>query len=436
MSVLLGGLGDALSRTSQVARVLTLVGAGSEDVDRGLPLVARRGPEHWVIGIPVDTRNPLDSRTAAVHGAALAWWATRLLAVSGAAAEMVHARFADDASLAMADAARRSGARFAFTVTPDPHRHTARRHGGLPVRSQSEQAEALRLDLHRIFVADALVDRADLLVTILGCSGTAELPEPFPQPASEHSHRPLAAPPEGIAPFEPAADKELLATGLMGRLFAGGERADGLDPAGQKLRVLVSVGRLHPVKQQDRLVEAWLDAGLRSSTTLVLIGGSAGHPAAVETDMRDRIDKLLPADPSARRRIARWPALPDRQVRVLERALASGRWCGPALYVCPSAKEEFGLAGLEAMEAGLPAAGPDGGGVPHYVRDGANGFLLPTGSVAELAGRLREPCLLPAEQLAEVAARGRGTVAAPFSAAAKAESPAAEYTAVTGHYAG
>ncbi|MFD7986083.1 hypothetical protein ACFV4M_22300 [Kitasatospora indigofera] len=178
MSVLLGGLGDALSRTSQVARVLTLVGAGSEDVDRGLPLVARRGPEHWVIGIPVDTRNPLDSRTAAVHGAALAWWATRLLAVSGAAADMVHARFADDASLAMADAARRSGARFAFTVTPDPHRHTARRHGGLPDRSQSEQAEALRLDLHRIFVADALVDRADLLVTILGARAPPSCPSP------------------------------------------------------------------------------------------------------------------------------------------------------------------------------------------------------------------------------------------------------------------
>ncbi|MFC9325623.1 glycosyltransferase [Kitasatospora sp. NPDC057015] len=432
MSVLLGGLGDELSRTGRVARVLTLVGAGTAELREGRPLVARRGPEHWVMGIPIDAPGPLDPGTAAVHRGALAWWATRLLALPGAGAHVVHARFADDCSLAVADAARRRGARFAFTVTPDPHRTTARRHRDLPVHSLAEPAAALRMDLHRIFVADALVARADLLVTIPGRSGTAELSEYFPQLAPEFRRRPLAAPPEGIAPFEPGERDDATAARLMGRLFAGGELADGLDPAVPGLRVLLSVGRLHPVKQQDRLVEAWLDAGLYRSTALVLIGGSAVHPTAVETEMRGRIAKLLSAEPAARRRVAQWAALPNRQVRVLERALASGRWCGPALYVCPSAKEEFGLAVLEAMDAGLPAAGPVVGGVPHYVRDGVNGFLLPTGSTGELAGRLRELCLLPATRLAEVAVRGRGTVAARYSAAAMAESLAAEYAAVAG----
>ncbi|WP_405009800.1 glycosyltransferase [Kitasatospora sp. NBC_01539] len=431
MSVLLGGLGDALTRTGRVARVLTLVTSGPEHLGAGRPLVVRRGPDHWVLRIPVDDRGPLEPRTAAVHRAALAWWTTRLLSLPGAAADVVHARFADDGSLAVAEAARRRGARFAFTVTPDPHRTTAERHRGLPVRSQAEPATALRTDLHRVFVADRLVARADLLVTIPGRAGTADLPEHFPQLAPQRRPGRIAAPPEGIPPFEPGEDDEELAAALMGRLFAGGDRPDGLD-AGPGLRVLLSVGRLNPVKQQDRLVEAWLDAGLHRSTALLLVGGSASHPTSAETEMRSRISGLLSARPAARRRVAQWAAVPNRQVRVLERALASGRWCGPALYVCPSAKEEFGLAVLEAMDAGLPAAGPVRGGVPHYVRDGVNGFLLPTGCTAELAARLREVCDLPAARWAEVAARGRGTVAARFSVEAMAEALAAEYAMATG----
>ncbi|MFC8450231.1 hypothetical protein [Kitasatospora sp. NPDC057223] len=72
MGVLLGGLGDALARTDRVARVLTLVSAGPDDLGHGRPLVARRGPEHWVVGIPVDARGSLDPGTAAVHRGALA----------------------------------------------------------------------------------------------------------------------------------------------------------------------------------------------------------------------------------------------------------------------------------------------------------------------------------------------------------------------------
>ncbi|MFD9127033.1 glycosyltransferase [Kitasatospora sp. NPDC059571] len=430
MSVLLGGLGDALNGTGRVGRVLTLVAAGPADLGRMQPLVVRRGPEHWVMRIPVDAAEPLDPRTAAEHRQGLAWWATRLLALPGAAADVVHARFADDGSLAMAEAARRSGARFAFTVTPDPHRTAAERHRGLPVHALDEPAAALRLDLHRIFVADRLVTRADLLVTIPGRAGAADLPDHFPQLAPQFGSPRIAAPPEGIPPFESHEGDEALAASLMGRLFAGGQRTDGLDPDAVGLRVLLSVGRLHPVKQQDRLVEAWLDAGLHTSTALLLIGGAGCDATPVETDMRGRIAKLLAEEPEARRRFAQWPALPNRHVRVLERALASGRWCGPAVYVCPSAKEEFGLAVLEAMDAGLPAAGPARGGVPHYIRDGVNGFLLPTGSGSELAARLRAVCGLPADRLAEVAARGRATVAARFSAAAMAEALAAEYVTV------
>jgi D-inositol-3-phosphate glycosyltransferase len=430
MSVLLGGLGDAMTATSQVGRVLTVVTAETPEIDDGIPLAARRGTGHWVLRIPTDGSGPLEPGASAAYRPALAWWAGRLLTLPGARPRVVHARFADDGSVAMADAARRCGARFVFTATPDPHRTLTERYGGVQARPDGELAGSLRADLHRIFVADRLVERSDLVVGIPTRSGSEGLAHHFPQLAADPASRRIVSPPEGIPRFDPAPGDEELAAALMRRLFAGGERIDALDPADRGLRLLVTVGRLHPVKQQDRLVQAWLEAGLHRTTVLLLVGGSAAGATDVEAEMRARIAKLLAAVPAAGHRVAQWPALPNRQVRVLERALASGRWCGPAVYVCPSAKEEFGLAVLEAMEAGLPVAGPRRGGVPHYVRDGVSGFLLPTDCLDALGRRLAEVCEVPADRLAEVADRGRATVAGRYSAEAMAGTLAAEYAAL------
>jgi D-inositol-3-phosphate glycosyltransferase len=89
--------------------------------------------------------------------------------------------------------------------------------------------------------------------------------------------------------------------------------------------------------------------------------------------------------------------------------------------VCPSAKEEFGLAVLEAMEAGLPAAGPRRGGVAHYLRDGVNGVLLDTASAATLAEDLERLVALPEPQRSRLARAGRDTVNARFPVSGMAE---------------
>ncbi|MCG6498400.1 glycosyltransferase family 4 protein [Kitasatospora sp. A2-31] len=428
MSVLVAGLGDAMAATRRVSRVLTVVLLDASRLRRGRQLVEQIGSGHWALGIPVPGSDPVDPATALCLRPAISWWAARLLGLPGAAPDVVHARFADDYSLAVADAARRCGFRFVFTATPDPHRTMAERHQGVPGASRSEPAAALRLDLHRIFVADRLVARSDLLVTIPGRSGADDLSAHFPQLRPAPGSRRIASPPEGIPPFTPRPGDARVADALLGRLFQDGGRPDSIDTSARGMRLILSVGRLHPVKQQDRLVEAWLEAELHRSTTMLLIGGSPTAAATpVEQEMRARIAKLLSGHPQARRRIALWPALPNRRVRILERALAAADRAGRTLYVCPSAKEEFGLAILEAMDSGLPAAGPQRGGVPHYIRDGANGFLLPTGSTAALAERLSALADLTDTELARVAAAGRRSVATRFSASAMAESLAAEY---------
>ncbi|MFJ8046021.1 glycosyltransferase [Kitasatospora sp. NPDC096147] len=417
MSVLVAALGDALTATVPVSRVLTLAPASGRDLAQGL--VGRLGPQHWLLRVPQCAAAAGGSVTGPDRRAALAWWMTRLLGLPGARPAVVHARFADDGSLAVASAARRRRARLAFTATPDPHRMMTERHTGVRAL-YSEPAAALREDLHRVFAADLLTDRCELLVTIPGRTGTRELATHFPQLARSGTARPVVAPPEGIPPFVTADGDGDLAAVLLRRLFGGGDSGDGLDPGTLGLRMFLSVGRLHPVKQQDRLVEAWIEAGLHHRTTMLLVGGSASAATATEAEMRERIAKLVAGEPAARRNLACWPALPNRHVRLLERALAQGAPAHRTVYVCPSGKEEFGLAVLEAMEAGLTAAGPQRGGVGHYIDDGVNGFLLPTHSTPALAARLTELAALPPQDLARVASAGQRTVAGRFSAAAMA----------------
>ncbi|MFE3504589.1 glycosyltransferase [Kitasatospora sp. NPDC059160] len=421
MSVLLTALAEALSAHARTARVLTLTAAQPDDTRRA-ELVGRFSKAHLLVRLPVDSAEVLDPQNAATHQPALAWWARRAFELPGARPDITHVRFADDASLAVAQATRRFGAKLAFTVTPDPHRTMDERHAGLPPEQTTGASHALRLDMHRIFVADRLVDRADLLVAMPGRHGTQELLEHFPQLEKRSVH----LQPEGIAPFRPAPDDAATGRRMLARLFGCGGSVESLDATDRHLPVLLCVGRLHPVKQQEQLVQAWLLAGLHHRTTLLLVGGSPTAPTDIEAAVRPRVTELLATNPVARRRAALWPALRNRHVRLLERALAQ-TGPGSALYVCPSAKEEFGLAVLEAMEAGLPVAAPQRGGASHYLRDGVNGRLLATESVATLAEGLRSLVLTPAPGLAAMAAAGSATVRERFGIDAMAASLADAY---------
>ncbi|MEU8677734.1 hypothetical protein [Streptomyces sp. NPDC048560] len=60
-------LGDALTGTEPVARVVTLVTAGHEDLAAGGPLIRCRGDDHWVIALPVDTVSSLAQEEMGEH---------------------------------------------------------------------------------------------------------------------------------------------------------------------------------------------------------------------------------------------------------------------------------------------------------------------------------------------------------------------------------
>ena len=60
------------------------------------------------------------------------------------------------------------------------------------------------------------------------------------------------------------------------------------------------------------------------------------------------------------------------------------------LFIFPTMRKEesLGLVGIEAMACGVPVIGSDIGGIPSYLTDGYNGFLVPPGDVFTIANRI------------------------------------------------
>ncbi|WP_328675061.1 glycosyltransferase family 4 protein [Streptomyces sp. NBC_00343] len=429
LAVLLGDLGDRLAETDGIAGVVTIVVAAHDALAVDSRLVHQRGPGHWVLRLPVDAPTPPAQQDMHHHRPALTWWSTRLLGGMARPVDVLHVRYADDGSLALAEAAERLGAALIFTATPDPHRDLAARHATSDPADPTA-AEELRHDLHRVFVADRLVARAGAVVGIPGRGGTEELVRHFPCLVRLNAGAGPSAPPEGIAPYRPAPNEDERTHRALDMLYRDGARPDSLDPEDRSLPLLLSVGRLHPVKQQDLLVRAWLATGGYRTTTLILVGGSPGAGTASEEEVRHRIDMLLAESPQASGRLALLPALPNTEVRRLQRALAQRTADVCSWYVCPSAKEEFGLAVLEAMDAGLPVAGPRRGGVAHYLRDQVNGILIDTSDQAGLMRGLRRVAATSVDDRRRYAAAGRKLVAERFSVTRMADELADEYIAL------
>lgn len=123
--------------------------------------------------------------------------------------------------------------------------------------------------------------------------------------------------------------------------------------------------------------------------------------------------------------------------------LAAARLGRPGLaaphgvYVSASVKEEFGIAILEAMAAGLVVVAPDSGGPATYVDDGVTGVLTGTtsrGALADAVGTALDLAAAPGtDRRAEEA---RDLVRSRFSIGTMAATLAAVHEDVAGRRRG
>ena len=140
----------------------------------------------------------------------------------------------------------------------------------------------------------------------------------------------------------------------------------GLEPG---TRLLGTVGRLHPVKNQALLVRAFARLCPRSRpSALVMVGDGA---------LRDELVGLAEQEGVA----GKVRFLGDRNdvPRLLQ---------GLDIFVLPSLTEGYSVALLEACAAGLPIVATRVGGNGEIVRHGFNGLLVPSGDVEALATAL------------------------------------------------
>jgi glycosyltransferase involved in cell wall biosynthesis len=87
---------------------------------------------------------------------------------------------------------------------------------------------------------------------------------------------------------------------------------------------------------------------------------------------------------------------------------------GSHIFVLVSKWEALPLCVLEAMRAGLPVIASDVGGVGEALQEGVTGFLVKSGSVAALSGKLRTLIRNPGLR-ARMGAQGRRQYLAAFT---------------------
>lgn len=145
---------------------------------------------------------------------------------------------------------------------------------------------------------------------------------------------------------------------------------------GADVRIVASVGRLNPIKDQATLLRAFASAHAQSpDTALALVGDGA-----LRENLRSQAVALGVAD----------------AVRFLgDRSDVRQLLQGFDLFVLSSLSEGYSMALLEACASALPIVATDVGGNREIVVDGRNGALVPAGNADALADAmcalLREP---------------------------------------------
>ena len=397
IATLLVHLGDALLRAEpSVCRVLTLSRGRSAAALAALADVGAAG--HHYVSVPLWGPSPQ---------AAKAWplWVAarrgirRALRVAGQV-DALHLRMPDVGSLAAASAAHELGVPLVLTLAPDPHALVASREGsGELTRSNIGDADAVEHLVFRDSLLRQLARRADHVVVFPRADLERDLRELLGIDLDDEELR-LSVVPEGInlaavdaglqhaspdrgSDADGSAAPEPPALGELDALL------DTLPVERRGLPLAISVGRLHPVKGMATLVKAWASrSDLSSRCNLLVVGGDLDEPNDDERGQLDLIGSVVPIASAASAGLLLAGHQPNATVATWLAATRHGRGKAAAprgVYVSASLKEEFGIAILEAMAAGLVVVAPGTGGPATYVTSGESGVLADTTSAEALA---------------------------------------------------
>jgi alpha-maltose-1-phosphate synthase len=165
----------------------------------------------------------------------------------------------------------------------------------------------------------------------------------------------------------PALRVEVIPHGLPTAIYDRDHRiaAQTHFPSIRERTIVLSVGRLDPVKNQVFLIESLSQLQReRPNALLVLVGPTTD--SAYERLIRERIRDL-----KLENSVLLTGLLPPNDHRVI------GLYQSAHVFALPSKSETFGLVLLEAWAAGCPVIASSTSGAKQLIRNGENGYLFP-----------------------------------------------------------
>jgi len=382
LATLVPQLGDALAGQQRVAEPLTIVRDGREasaasGVHRLDTVALEPGEGSTFIG-----RWP--STVVAARGIRAAF-------LAGPLPDVVHLRMADPGTYAAAEVAQSLRIPIVFTLAPDPH-------GAIAAAEETGTLDrgtfATEDGRAALWFRASLVERVASAAHELVLFPHAGLPERIEDltgidlAAGPPRHTIVA---EGIdLGVTDRAAGTISDTAETPQVLADLHSAIGRLPSERHgLPLVVSAGRMLQLKGMARLVEAFaLDETLAARANLVIVGGELTNPSAEEAGELARIKHHFEQHRGLEDRVLLLGRRPHSDVALVMAAARAG-WQSlihpGGSYACASTKEEFGLAIIEALAAGLPVTAPRAGGPATYVESGRTGILVDTTDTSALA---------------------------------------------------
>jgi glycosyltransferase involved in cell wall biosynthesis len=311
--------------------------------------------------------------------------------------DALHLRFADVGTFVGARLGIELGIPIIFTLAPDPHAVVTAAEGrGALTRGNFAAVDAEQHYVFRAWLVEWMLEHATRLTLLPRQNQVEQFRTLLGIDLSTDPDR-FRVIPEGVDYAMAADARQVLSS--PGSLAEEGVLADlrrgveAMPESRRGLPVILSVGRLHRVKGMDRVTAAWRsDPQLHSQFNLVLLGGNLEDPSPEERATMSAIESAASEPLEAANGLLLLGSRSHHEVVLVMAAAVAGipDVIGPnGIYVCGSDKEEFGLAIVEAMAAGLPVVAPEVGGPATYLEPGFTGYLSDTGDVASIQAGLR-----------------------------------------------
>lgn len=372
LGTLLRTLGNQLSKHSQISQVITLT--IHQNWNEHKPFIKRYDSGHLLLRLPIYL-NGEDAHAFVKRELAIRRAVARALSLWQIQPDLIHVRYLDNASKAMALLAKERNAKLVFTLTPDPHRNMTDANGDMLCFRVEDTLEKL----NQITIGDQLLELTDGIVGIGGETVRQELALYFPQLKQAGNPVDVCMIGEGIDTNTGSLQFDLW------QVLEDHALDFSIAPSRRNRPIMLNIGRLNAQKGQSHLLKAWGESRLWQDYNLLIIGGSRQSENTEEAAMKAYFREFLASRPELAGRFAHVEALPNAVVRSIEgNIMAQTPAPLPNVYVCSSVKEEFGISILEAMSEGFLVFGPVKGGVKTYLIDGENGFLIDTADASTM----------------------------------------------------